>query len=113
MVFNEKSLLRSLQQLQNNIEDLKQNIRDCSAPKCDISRRDIDYMLDRLLLIMTGREDPLMLFIECENQYEYLRNFGTYLVGLVDANAIKEKYEQELLNLQIEERKLKGKLGIK
>lgn len=112
-MFNEKRWLRSLQQIQNKIEDLKQNIRDCGAPKCDLSRCDVKYMLDRLLLIMTGRKDPLMLFIECGNQYEYLRNFGTYLVGLADANAIKEKYEQELQDLQIEERKLKDKLGIK
>ena len=110
-------LIEQLQQVQSDIRKLEKEKMDFDTPKF-LDHKDAEDLCRVLYLIFNGRCSADVLcnvdrLARKEDEVEYLKSFGNYLLTLTDSCDKYIKIKEELSNKRTTEQSLKDKLGIK
>ena len=110
-------LIEQLQQVQSDIKKLEEEKMNFDTPKF-FDRKNAEDLCRELYLIFNGRCSAEILcnvdrLARKEDEVEYLKSFGNYLLTLTDSCDKYAKIKEELSNKRATEQSLKDKLGIK
>lgn len=114
----ENKYLRQLQVVQLQIKYCTANRSELNPPKPDLfsARYDICRWFEALMNECDPKtaKSHLLKFARCTGSepYDYLNKLGQYFIDISHYYKETEKYDEELRQLKIKERKLKDKLGI-